>query len=638
VYTTTFYSFKGGVGRTMALVNVAVHLVNLGRNVLLVDFDLEAPGLETFPALRPRRPTPGVVDYVTSFVATGNAPAVSKFLFQVDSLQGGNGRLWIMPAGLQDGQYGQRFHRIDWERLYREREGFLLFEDLKAQWSETLRPDYVLIDSRTGHTDTGGICTRQLPDAVVILFFPNEQNLRGLETVVEETRLEARGPRKKEVKLHFVTANVPDLDDEDHILDERMGRFREVLGYEHLAATIHHYDSLSLLNQVVFAAERPRSRLSQEYQQLMREVIRYNSLDRDGALDFLRAATRRHLRSPDSSMERDLEHRVGAIEASNPDDGEILQSLAEFRREQGLLDESRGLLDRAIKARGPSVEALLARAEVNVLTQRSEDAIADAKTVLSLENVPYRPLLRAVRLLTGLEPQSLATLPDAAKLGALSATEKERLCHEFFWDRQALVRIEEVLYPLLDSPDVDEEERAGLVTEVSLSLVGQGRFQEARALLAPDRRTLLECDQIPDVFNYAVAEWGATRRQPKDLFARVVEMAKKRASEKSSANFWQCLAICHYVLGSPLRAKRALTQARKRLLERPASEFSAWRYLQVAPPEFLEDLDAIRSMVNGKRLVPLVIRSGRSRRPAPAIPPGRRGGSQKAGKRSTRTG
>ena len=53
MYITTFYSFKGGVGRTMALVNVAVELVRQGRRVLAVDFDLEAPGLDTFDLPRP---------------------------------------------------------------------------------------------------------------------------------------------------------------------------------------------------------------------------------------------------------------------------------------------------------------------------------------------------------------------------------------------------------------------------------------------------------------------------------------------------------------------------------------------------------------------------------------------------------
>ncbi|MXW35498.1 MAG: ParA family protein, partial [Chloroflexi bacterium] len=62
VYVTTFYSLKGGVGRTMALVNTAVELVRRGRRVLAVDFDLEAPGLDTFGVLRPADDVPGVID------------------------------------------------------------------------------------------------------------------------------------------------------------------------------------------------------------------------------------------------------------------------------------------------------------------------------------------------------------------------------------------------------------------------------------------------------------------------------------------------------------------------------------------------------------------------------------------------
>jgi MinD-like ATPase involved in chromosome partitioning or flagellar assembly len=44
----TFYSYKGGVGRSMALVNVGVLMALEGHKVLLIDWDLEAPGLEIF--------------------------------------------------------------------------------------------------------------------------------------------------------------------------------------------------------------------------------------------------------------------------------------------------------------------------------------------------------------------------------------------------------------------------------------------------------------------------------------------------------------------------------------------------------------------------------------------------------------
>ena len=48
MFSTTFYSYKGGVGRTMAMANTAANLSLMGESVLMIDFDLEAPGLETF--------------------------------------------------------------------------------------------------------------------------------------------------------------------------------------------------------------------------------------------------------------------------------------------------------------------------------------------------------------------------------------------------------------------------------------------------------------------------------------------------------------------------------------------------------------------------------------------------------------
>jgi cellulose biosynthesis protein BcsQ len=59
MYIVTFYSFKGGVGRTMSLVNVGVALAAKGRRVLLVDFDLEAPGIPTFDLFGGKRNTGG---------------------------------------------------------------------------------------------------------------------------------------------------------------------------------------------------------------------------------------------------------------------------------------------------------------------------------------------------------------------------------------------------------------------------------------------------------------------------------------------------------------------------------------------------------------------------------------------------
>ena len=73
---------------------------------------------------------------------------------------------------MRNAGYSAQLNSIDWQNTNGAQNGFLMFEDLKQQWEHLNNFDYVLIDSRTGHTDVGGICTRHLPHAVVLMFFP----------------------------------------------------------------------------------------------------------------------------------------------------------------------------------------------------------------------------------------------------------------------------------------------------------------------------------------------------------------------------------------------------------------------------------------------------------------------------------
>src|SRR5437588_11644864 len=120
MYVITFYSFKGGVGRTMALVNVAAELARRGRKVLVVDFDLEAPGLETYKHLRPPKPLPGIVEYVTEFRRTQQVPNLLDYLYEVKPIGKKGGRLWVMPAGRRDQAYRSALTNLDWQRLYQD--------------------------------------------------------------------------------------------------------------------------------------------------------------------------------------------------------------------------------------------------------------------------------------------------------------------------------------------------------------------------------------------------------------------------------------------------------------------------------------------------------------------------------------
>jgi len=89
--------------------------------------------------------------------------------------------VFLLPAGKQDADYTNRVNSFDWQRL------FYRSPQLFSTLAESLSKDYdfVLIDSRTGETDVGGICTAILPDTLVTVFTPNQQSTQGLRSTIE---------------------------------------------------------------------------------------------------------------------------------------------------------------------------------------------------------------------------------------------------------------------------------------------------------------------------------------------------------------------------------------------------------------------------------------------------------------------
>ena len=173
----TFYSYKGGVGRSFTLANVAVLLARWGYRVLAIDWDLEAPGLHHyFQSVMSKQPEGGVIDLAHDFLAGAKIPQPHAVQLEVE----GN-TLALLAAGRDDDSYTDRMQRIDWEDLYQQ--GFAEFlERCREQWTEDY--DFVLIDSRTGISDIAGICTAQLPDRLAVVFTANEQNLKDVVDVV----------------------------------------------------------------------------------------------------------------------------------------------------------------------------------------------------------------------------------------------------------------------------------------------------------------------------------------------------------------------------------------------------------------------------------------------------------------------
>ena len=178
----TFYSYKGGVGRSMALANVALVLARRGLKVMAVDFDLEAPGLERyFNGYFEIRPGgPGLMRMFMDAQADQN-PDYREFTSEIDCKT--IHPLVLLSSGReQDEHYSKNLETFDWGALFSEHGGGDFVERLRNRWREDF--DIVLVDSRTGLSDTGGICTIQLPDIVVAMFTANYQSLYGVRDVM----------------------------------------------------------------------------------------------------------------------------------------------------------------------------------------------------------------------------------------------------------------------------------------------------------------------------------------------------------------------------------------------------------------------------------------------------------------------
>ena len=593
MYITTFYSFKGGVGRTMALVNVAAELAQQGQRVLIVDFDLEAPGLDTFDLGRPDESSLGMVDFVKEYLDTGLAPDAGKFLHESPAFAGNRGGLWVTPAGSQDSDYGARLASIDWNDLYENHDGYLLFEDLKLQWQAAIEPDYVLLDSRTGHTDVGGICTRHLPDAVVVLFFPNEQNLRGLTKVVRDIRAERKGPRQKQIDLHFVLSNVPDIDDEDAILEEMIADFKTRLGFEKPPLTIYRYPSLSLLRQEVFTTNRPRTRLAREYDELAFEIVRLNPLDRVGAFSYIDNCEPRRDGS-DAAQDEQLER----IAQHHSSDGEVLYHLGHLRARSGDLDESLGLFDQAIEAGYDEPEVFLERAEQRRLLDDPNGASQDALAVLRMEGLTYVEVRKALRMLL---PADLKHVPSSDGLRELAASERIAVAMSLTRRPEEAEVARALLHPLLKAADLAPAEHTLARHALVLALLALGQFKEAATLCLTSAPSV-DRMSVPDAFNLGMALWGEEGKPSCRPFSRVVELHASEQKPPANANHAQCLALAHWALGESDAARNQIAEAKAKVRTERTS-FSCWRYLTVPRPIFIKDLDEMHELIEGDETV-----------------------------------
>jgi cellulose biosynthesis protein BcsQ len=351
----TFYSYKGGTGRSMSLANVACLLAQRSgskKAVLTVDWDLEAPGLHRYlkPDLKVDAASPHVgnrglielwaeIAKVVQRAEPDLSTSATGPIISEERVEGLLARLDLTPyvsstqidgvsiltAGAMDASYPTRISSLPWEALY-HRCPFLfrIFAERLASEYE-----YVLIDSRTGVTDTSGICTMLLPEKLVLVFTPNRQSLTGVVELISNCTKYRRASDDLRPLVIFplpsrIEASEPTLKD-----NWRLGNEKEhIEGYEPLfqealraaydlpaCDLAHYFDEIQIQHvprysygeEIAVRIERGTDRLS--LQRSYQAITRWLTSDKGPweAVDVVQEAVQEKERELKGQYERELD-------------------------------------------------------------------------------------------------------------------------------------------------------------------------------------------------------------------------------------------------------------------------------------------------------------------------------------------
>lgn len=364
----------------MALANVAWILASRGERVLAIDWDLEAPGLHRYfqPFIDDKElvETPGLIDWLLEFADGARSQpsptaadwfkpyaSVARHAFSLEYEFPGEGTLDLLPAGRQGPGYAKRVTTFDWAGFYEDLGGGVFLEALKRNLRAEY--DYILIDSRTGISDTSGVCTIQIPDQLVVCFTLNKQSIVGAAAVAESAFEQRKTPSGKPglriwpVPTRVELAERERLEQARDVVRQRYQKFLHHLSRTERAS---YWGGVEVLYQPYFAYEEVLATLIERRGQtgsLLQSFERITSYLTDGEIAELGA-------TPTVAPGTDYETFDGAmadarfyVSYAKPDEA-IAERLVEGLR--GRLGRSAVLWDRDLLRPGDDWAQILSRA------------------------------------------------------------------------------------------------------------------------------------------------------------------------------------------------------------------------------------------------------------------------------------
>ena len=218
-----FFGLKGGVGRTTALCMTARHFSRLGLKVLVVDVDLESPGLGSLLLPQSDLPSLGIIDW---FMEDGLEQDTSEILDEVvatSSLAADfRGSIRVAPAfGRDEKGYIPKLSRVYADLARPGNQCHNSFADrflrMLGEIEEKVRPDLVLLDSRAGLHDIAATLLVKVPNALRLLFAHNSpQTWAGYELLFRHWQAFPRNLANFRDGLQLVDAMMPETGREAH--------------------------------------------------------------------------------------------------------------------------------------------------------------------------------------------------------------------------------------------------------------------------------------------------------------------------------------------------------------------------------------------------------------------------------------
>ena len=229
-----FFSIKGGVGRSTALAVAAWSLAQAGKRVMVLDLDLESPGLSSSLLPNERRPDYGITDWLVEDLV-GNGTAVFESMVATSDLSH-DGDIYVVPAhGRDPGEYVGKLGRawMSKARADGSREPWSkrlnrLLDDLEKRW----QPDVILIDSRAGIDEVASACITDLGATSVLLFaIDGEQTWSGYSILFRHWH-RTGVVREIRDRLQLVGAMIPEVGRAEYfdgLLENAWDTFTELL-------------------------------------------------------------------------------------------------------------------------------------------------------------------------------------------------------------------------------------------------------------------------------------------------------------------------------------------------------------------------------------------------------------------------